>query len=132
MIKYCECCGIEIADTEVDTMQRYNAVRFCYDCATERKKKQTKECKKRASARARAEKNLRKEKNYLASAEEVLSLRERARSVREQRVNMMSGMTEEQRLRADLKNAKRRIADLQGQVYQGGADYMKLYRKKSP
>ena len=38
MVKHCDMCGIEIADTDYDTLGRYNAVKYCQECAAIRKK----------------------------------------------------------------------------------------------
>ena len=56
MVKYCLVCGIEIADTSYDTLGRFNAVKYCTECAIEQKKKANKRDRQKRKMRKAFEK----------------------------------------------------------------------------
>ena len=74
MIKHCLYCGIEIADTSYDTPGRFNAVKYCPECAAERKKQ--------ANKRSRQK---RKMENAIEKTTEVHELTETAKACRKVR-----------------------------------------------
>ena len=47
MVKYCKICGLEIADTSVDSQGRFNAKKYCDECRMKRDKENRKAAKKR-------------------------------------------------------------------------------------
>ena len=69
MVKYCSVCGIEIADTSYDTQGRFNAVKYCTECAAERKKQANKRNRQK-----------RKMKNAIKKTTEVHELTETAKA----------------------------------------------------
>ena len=83
MIKHCLVCGIEIADTSYDTLGRFNAVKYCPECAIEQKK--------RANKRDRQKRKMKKE---IEKATEVHELTETAKACRTLRrlANRESGL----------------------------------------
>ena len=83
MVKYCSVCGIEIADTSYDTQGRFNAVKYCTECAAERKKQ--------ANKRSR---QTRKMENAIVKTTEVHELTETAKACRPLRrlANQESGL----------------------------------------
>ena len=83
MIKHCLVCGIEIADTSYDTPGRFNAVKYCPECAIEQKKK--------ANKRDRQKRKMKKE---IEKATEVHELTETAKACRTLRrlANRESGL----------------------------------------
>lgn len=83
MIKHCLVCGIEIADTSYDTPGRFNAVKYCPECAAEQKKQ--------ANKRSRQKRKMRKE---IEKATEVHELTETAKACRTLRrlANQESGL----------------------------------------
>ena len=74
MAKYCSVCGIEIADTSYDTQGRFNAVKYCTECAIEQKK--------RANKRDRQKRKMGKQ---VAKATEEHELTEAAKACRKVR-----------------------------------------------
>lgn len=129
MIKRCLMCGLEISDTDYDSQQRFNRIQYCDTCIAVRKAQQKRESKQRSRQRQRAERAFFKEQQMYKDAQDVVSLREQARAVREQRVNLMHGMTTEQRLRTELKQAEREIAALRRSVQQAGCDFINQVNK---
>lgn len=83
MVKHCLYCGIEIADTSYDTPGRFNAVKYCPECAAERKKQ--------ANKRSRQK---RKMENAIEKTTEVHELTETAKACRALRrlANQESGL----------------------------------------
>ena len=99
MIKHCLVCGIEIADTSYDTLGRFNAVKYCPECAIEQKK--------RANKRDRQKRKMKKE---IEKATEVHELTETAKACRtlrrlanqesgllKQKINILNGELMEER-----------------------------------
>lgn len=99
MIKHCLVCGIEIADTSYDTPGRFNAVKYCPECAIEQKK--------RANKRDRQKRKMKKE---IEKATEVHELTETAKACRtlrrlanqesgllKQKINILNGELMEER-----------------------------------
>lgn len=99
MIKHCLVCGIEIADTSYDTPGRFNAVKYCPECAIEQKKK--------ANKRNRQKRKMKKE---IEKATEVHELTETAKACRtlrrlanqesgllKQKINILNGELMEER-----------------------------------
>lgn len=99
MIKHCLVCGIEIADTSYDTPGRFNAVKYCSECAIEQKKK--------ANKRDRQKRKMKKE---IEKATEVHELTETAKACRtlrrlanqesgllKQKINILNGELMEER-----------------------------------
>lgn len=99
MIKHCLVCGIEIADTSYDTPGRFNAVKYCPECAIEQKKK--------ANKRDRQKRKMKKE---IEKATEVHELTETAKACRtlrrlanqesgllKQKINILNGELMEER-----------------------------------
>lgn len=99
MIKHCLVCGIEIADTSYDTPGRFNAVKYCLECAIEQKKK--------ANKRDRQKRKMKKE---IEKATEVHELTETAKACRtlrrlanqesgllKQKINILNGELMEER-----------------------------------
>ena len=99
MMKHCLVCGIEIADTSYDTPGRFNAVKYCPECAIEQKKK--------ANKRDRQKRKMKKE---IEKATEVHELTETAKACRtlrrlanqesgllKQKINILNGELMEER-----------------------------------
>lgn len=49
MRKYCDICGIEIADTDYDSWYRFISVKYCDECRIDVRKEQKKTARKTAS-----------------------------------------------------------------------------------
>ena len=83
MVKHCLFCGIEISDTSYDTQGRFNAVKYCPECAAEQKKQ--------ANKRSRQK---RKMENAIKETTEVHELTETAKACRTLRrlANQESGL----------------------------------------
>ena len=47
MRKYCDICGIEIADTDYDSWYRFIGVKYCDECRIDVRKEQKKNSKKK-------------------------------------------------------------------------------------
>lgn len=107
MIKHCLVCGIEIADTSYDTLGRFNAVKYCPECAIEQKK--------RANKRDRQKRKMRKE---IEKATEVHELTETAKACRtlrrlanqesgllKQKINILNGELMEERAKKNPRTS---------------------------
>lgn len=129
MIKRCAECGIEIADTDYDSQQRFARVTYCDECIAERRRRQKNISQSRIRQRKRAERELQREKQLLTDAEDVISIREQAKSIRERTANLRHGMTEEQRLRAELKKSERQVEELRNHIRQDACSYLNLLQK---
>ena len=56
MVKYCKICGLEIADTSVDSQGRFNAKKYCDECRMKRDKENRKAAKKRYADKKKLQK----------------------------------------------------------------------------
>lgn len=131
MIKRCERCGLEIADTEYDSQQRFARVKYCTECAAIIRNEQKRESDRKRRRRKRAERKLEKAKSIFSESQEILALRERAKSYTEQAKTCLDGLTEEQRLRVELRIAQKRIKELENQNIASACNHLELIRKYS-
>lgn len=67
MVKYCKICGLEIADTSVDSQGRFNAKMYCDEC----RMKQDRANRKAAKKRYEEKKKLKKLKEQWAGWDSV-------------------------------------------------------------
>ena len=71
MRKYCDICGIEIADTDYDSWYRFISVKYCDECRIDVRKEQKKNSKKKQQVKKRAENAVSREEQRLSEAEYV-------------------------------------------------------------
>lgn len=85
MVKYCKICGLEIADTSIDSQGRFNAKLYCDEC----RMKQDKANRKAAKRRYEEKKKLQKLKDQWAGWDSVSTqiefFGEKEKELREQR-----------------------------------------------
>ena len=97
MVKYCKICGLEIADTSVDSQGRFNAKKYCDECRMKRDKENRKAAKKRYEDK----KKLKKLKDQWAGWDSVSTqiefFGEKEKELRAQRA-LTKGVQEEARL----------------------------------
>ena len=97
MVKYCKICGLEIADTSIDSQGRFNAKMYCDEC----REKQDKANRKSAKKRYEDKKKLKKLKERWAGWDSVSTqiefFGEKEKELRAQR-QLTRGVQEEARL----------------------------------
>lgn len=103
MVKYCLVCGIEIADTSYDTPGRFNAVKYCTECAIEQKKKANKRDRQKRKMRKAFEKETEEyEMTELAKACQTLRrLANQESGLLKQKINILNGELMQERAKKD-------------------------------
>lgn len=96
MVKRCAVCGIEIADTNVDTQGRYNAVSYCTECANVRHRASKQESQRRKRAREKAVRSLMKADILLKQQQEIQSMKIREKELLEEVARLKHEKTVEQ------------------------------------
>lgn len=99
MIKHCLVCGIEIADTSYDTLGRFNAVKYCPECAIEQKKRANRRDRQKRKMRKAFEKETEEcEMTELAKACQTLRrLANQESGLLKQQINILNGELMEER-----------------------------------
>lgn len=129
MIKTCEICGIEIADTSIDAQGRFNAVRYCQECAAARKKQQDKHNKQRQRAREKAERSLLKADVLLQQQQEIQAMKDRERELLAEVARLKHEKTVEQQQAATIRKLQAEIAERQTRSAADAVQFMRLYQQ---
>lgn len=103
MVKYCSVCGIEIADTSYDTQGRFNAVKYCTECAIEQKKRANKRDRQKRKMRKAFEKETEEyEMTELAKACQTLRrLANQESGLLKQKINILTVELMQERAKKD-------------------------------
>ena len=106
MRKYCDICGIEIADTDYDSWYRFISVKYCDECRIDVRKEQKKNSKKKQQVKKRAENAVSREEQRLSEAEYVAQCKTEANRIKEQRSQIREVPSMEQELKRQLRRSK--------------------------
>ena len=103
MVKYCSVCGIEIADTSYETQGRFNAVKYCTECAIEQKKRANKRDRQKRKMRKAFEKETEEyEMTELAKACQTLRrLANQESGLLKQKINILTVELMQERAKKD-------------------------------
>ena len=129
MVKYCEICGLEISDTDVDSKYRFIRVKYCDQCREAVRRQQNSESIQRKRKRGKADRKVEREEQLLADAKYVQERKKKARDLREERSSIRDVPTVEQELRQELRDTKRKLRDAEIRCHQYSSDYINLVRR---
>lgn len=129
MIKTCEICGLEIADTSIDTQGRFNAVRYCFECAAERDKQSQRASKQRQRAREKAARSLMKADILLQQQQELQSMKERERELLAEVARLKHEKTVEQQQAALIRQQQAEIEERKNQSVADAVRFMRNLRR---
>lgn len=97
MVKYCKICGIEIADTSIDSQGRFNAKKYCDECREEQDKANRKAAKKRYNDKKKLQKLKEQWAGWDSVSTQIEFFGEKEKELRAQR-SLTKGVQEEARL----------------------------------
>lgn len=129
MIKTCEICGLEIADTSIDTQGRFNAVRYCAECAAARKKLSDKQSKQRQRAVEKAVSRVIKADALLQDQKEIQQLKERERELLAEIAQLKHAKTVEQEQAATIRRLQAEIEERKSQSVADAVRFMRELRR---
>lgn len=129
MTKTCEICGLEIADTSIDTQGRYNAVRYCAECAATRKKQADLRNKRRQRAREKAVSRVVKADALLQDQKEIQQLKERERELLAEVAQLKHAKNVEQEQAATIRQLQAEVNERKSQSIADAVSFMRNLRR---
>lgn len=97
MVKYCKICGIEIADTSIDSQGRFNAKKYCDECRMKQDKANRKAAKRRYEDKMKLKKLKDRWAGWDSVSTQIEFFGEKENELRAQR-KLTEGVKEEARL----------------------------------
>lgn len=129
MIKTCEICGLEIADTSIDTQGRFNAVRYCPECAAERKKQSDKQSKQRQRAMEKAVSRVVKADALLQAQQQIQDLKAKERALLAEVAQLKHEKTVEQEQAATIKQLQAEVNERKSRSIADAVSFMRNLRR---
>ena len=128
MIKTCEICGLEIADTSIDTQGRFNAVRYCPECAAERKKQSDKQSKQRQRAMEKAVSRVVKADALLQAQQQIQDLKAKESALLAEVARLKHEKTVEQEQAATIKQLQAEVNERKNKGITDAVRFMRKHR----
>ena len=129
MIKTCEICGLEIADTSIDTQGRFNAVRYCAECAAARKKQADLRNKRRQRAREKAVGRVVKADGLLQAQQQIQDLKAKERALLAEVAQLKHEKTVEQEQAAKIKQLQAEVNERKSRSIADAVSFMRNLRR---
>ena len=129
MIKTCEICGLEIADTSIDTQGRFNAVRYCAECAAARKKQADLRNKRRQRAREKAVGRVVKADALLQAQQQIQDLKAKERALLAEVAQLKHEKTVEQEQAAKIKQLQAEVNERKSRSIADAVSFMRNLRR---
>ena len=129
MIKTCEICGLEIADTSIDTQGRFNAVRYCAECAAARKKQADLRNKRRQRAREKAVGRVVKADALLQAQQQIQDLKAKERALLAEVAQLKHEKTVEQEQAATIKQLQAEVNERKSRSIADAVSFMRNLRR---
>lgn len=130
MTKTCEICGLEIADTSIDTQGRFNAIRYCSECAATRDKQSQRASKQRQRAREKAARSLLKADALLQAQQELQSMKRREKELLAEVARLKHEKTVEQQQAATIRQLQAEVNERKTQSIADAVRFMRELRSQ--